>query len=67
MKIELTKKEADYLSNAPFWDWKRAELDLKFEEFWIGDNKKALKKVREYHAGQEKFYRELYEKLRSIA
>lgn len=67
MKIELTKKEAEYLSDAPFWDWKRAELDLEFEKLLLGNNKKALKKAHKYHASQEKFYRELYEKLRSIA
>lgn len=28
IKVELTEAEAEYLRNAPFWDWKRAELDL---------------------------------------
>ena len=64
MIVELTKKEADYLSNAPFWDWKRAEIDLMVEGLWLGDNKKELKKAHAFHAKQEKFYKDLYHKLK---
>lgn len=43
------------------------EANDAMEKLWLGNNKKALKKSHKYHASQEKFYRELYEKLRSIA
>ena len=63
MKVNLTKREAEYLRSAPFWDWKRVEIDIQFEEVWLGDNKKELKKVHKANARGEKFYRVLYEKL----
>ncbi len=63
MRVNLTKREAEYLRSAPFWDWKRAELDIQFEKIWLGDNKKELKKAHKANAKEEKFYRNLYEKL----
>lgn len=63
MIVHLTNKEAEYLRDKPFWDWKRVELDLMFEKAWMGDNKKELKKAYKFHAKREKFYYNLYKKL----
>lgn len=63
MKVNLTKKETEYLNDKVFWDWKRTELDLKFEKAWLGDNKKELKKAHRFHTKREKFYYNLYRKL----
>lgn len=50
IKVELTEAEAEYLRSAPFWDWKRAELDLLWHK---------TDKVQEAHD----WYKNLYKKL----
>lgn len=61
MKIELTEEEREYLWNAPFWDWKRAELDLQF----CKNSKMFYDEVREVELEEHvKWYKNLYEKLR---
>lgn len=60
MKIELSDDERDYLADKTFWDWKRAEVDVMCTRApWI-ENEEAKK----YFAGQEKFYKDLYNKLK---
>lgn len=60
MKIELSDYERDYLADKTFWDWKRAEIDVMSIPLFFKSNKKAAKKIREI----EKFYRDLYNKLK---
>ena len=60
MKIELSDDERDYLADKTFWDWKRAEIDVMF----VKDPRIASDKVRRYWAEQEKFYKDLYNKLK---
>lgn len=58
-KITLTNDERDYLADKTFWDWKRAEVDaMCVKAPWV-----ANEKAREYFAEQEKFYKDLYNKL----
>lgn len=60
MKIELSDDERDYLADKTFWDWKRAEIDVMCTKApWI-ENKEAKK----YFAEQEKFYKDLYNRLK---
>lgn len=60
MKIELSDDERDYLADKTFWDWKRAEIDVMCTKApWI-ENEEA----KEYFAEQEKFYKDLYNKLK---
>lgn len=60
MRIELSDEERDYLSDKTFWDWKRAEVDVMLVKApWV-ENEKA----RKYFTKQEKFYRDLYNKLK---
>lgn len=58
MKIELSNGERDYLADKTFWDWKRAEVDV-----WSARNY-GNKESKEYFDSWEKFYRELYNKLK---
>ena len=60
MKIELSDDERDYLADKVFWDWKRAEVDVISIPLLFKGNKKAAKKIREV----EKFYKDLYNKLK---
>lgn len=60
MKIELSDDERYYLADKVFWDWKRAEIDVMSIPLLFRHNKKAAKKIR----AVEKFYRDLYDKLR---
>lgn len=60
MKIELSDDERGYLADKTFWDWKRAEVDVMF----VKDPRIASDKVRKYWAEQEKFYKDLYNKLK---
>lgn len=57
--MRLTKKEREYLSDKPFWDWQMAKIDLKSADIFHSDDKKMFKEV--YKA--EQFYRKLYYKL----
>lgn len=59
-KIALTDDERDYLADKAFWDWKRAEVDVMSIPLLFKDNKKAAKKILEV----EKFYKDLYNKLK---
>lgn len=59
-KIALTDDERDYLADKTFWDWKRAEVDVMF----VRDPRIASDKARKYWAEQEKFYKDLYNKLK---
>lgn len=63
MIVHLTKEEAEYLSEKPFLDLTRVELDLMFENAWIGNNKKELERAHKFHVKRKKFYRDLYKKL----
>lgn len=60
MKIELSDNERDYLADKVFWDWKRAEIDVMSIPLLFKCNKKADKKIR----AVEKFYKDLYNKLK---
>lgn len=60
MKIELSDDERDYLSDKTFWDWKRVEIDVMVAR----DPRMAKEEVRRYWAKQEKFYRDLYNRLK---
>ena len=63
MKIDLTRKELEYLQDRPFWVWKRTELDAKIAEIWVGGKEKLKKSdVRAYRKA-EKWYKDLYIKL----
>lgn len=63
MIVHLTEQEAEYLRDKPFWDCKRAELDLMFENTWVFNTEEELEKAHKFHVEQEKFYRNLYKKL----
>ena len=56
MRINLTKEEAEYLQDAPFWDWKRAEIDVWAVKLHPEADRKPFEE-------KEKFYRDLYHKL----
>ena len=58
MKIELNEQEMMYLRSAPFWDWKRAEIDADMAEI---NNYRLYDK--EYYVEQIKFYKNIYLKL----
>lgn len=58
MKVELTDKEMEYLQNKVFCDWKRAEIDT-----WSIGPLKLKGKIVKIIKAEEKWYRELYEKL----
>lgn len=58
--VKLSDYERDYLADKTFWDWKRAEVDVMSIPLLFKGNKKAAKKIREV----EKFYRDLYNKLK---
>lgn len=58
--VELSGYERDYLADKTFWDWKRAEIDVMF----VKDPRIGSDKAREYWVEQEKFYHELYDKLK---
>lgn len=60
MKIELSDDERDYLSDKAFWDWKRAEIDVMVAR----DPRISKEETRKYWAKQEKFYRDLYNRLK---
>lgn len=59
-KIALTDDERDYLADKTFWDWKRAEVDVMYTKAPSILNEEAKK----YFAEQEKFYKDLYNKLK---
>lgn len=58
MKVELTEKEADYLADKTFWDWKRAEIDV-----WSIGPLHIKGKLAKIIKKEEKWYRDLYVKL----
>lgn len=58
--VKLSDDERDYLADKTFWDWKRAEIDVMF----VKDPRIASNKARKYWAEQEKFYKDLYNKLK---
>lgn len=60
MRVDLTKEEAEYLMDKPFWDWKKAELDVYTTRILTGDKKgrPAQSLIR-----RERFYYDLYKKL----
>lgn len=60
MKVKLSDDEREYLADKTFWDWKRAEADVLSIPLLFKDNKKATKKILE----AEKFYKDLYNKLK---
>ena len=59
-KIALTDDERDYLADKAFWDWKRAETDVMTIPLLFKGNKKVAKRIRD----AEKFYKDLYGKLK---
>lgn len=59
-EIALTDDERDYLADKAFWDWKRAEIDVLF----VKDPRIGNKGARKFWAEQEKFYKDLYNKLK---
>lgn len=59
MKYELSAEEREYLADKTFWDWKRAEIDVRTANISSKGNKQYMKMVEE----EERFLRELYNKL----
>lgn len=60
MIVHLTKEEAEYLSEKPFWDWKRAELDNYTIRVLSGNQRGYGSQTM---IRKEKFYYDLYKKL----
>lgn len=60
MIVHLTEKEAEYLRDKSFWDWKRAELDNHIIRTLAGNRKGygTQSMIR-----KEKFYYDLYKRL----
>ena len=58
--VKLSDDERDYLADKTFWDWKRAEVDVMCTKApWIEDEE-----AKKYFAEQEKFYKDLYNRLK---
>lgn len=55
---KLSDDEREYLADKTFWDWKRAEIDACVANHW------GTKEAKEFWAGQEEFYKGLYNKLK---
>lgn len=57
---KLSDDEREYLADKTFWDWKRAEIDAML----VKDPRIGSEKARKYWVEQERFYHELYDKLK---
>lgn len=58
MKVNLSKKEREFLQGKVFWEWKYAEIDLWSIKAFSNDPAR-LRPIEE----AEEFYRKLYVKL----
>ena len=55
---KLSDDERDYLADKTFWDWKRAEIDARLARY------EGTEEAKEFWNSEEKFYHELYDKLK---
>lgn len=55
---KLSDDEREYLADKTFWDWKRAEIDARLARY------EGTEKAKEFWNSEEKFYHELYDKLK---
>lgn len=55
---KLSDDEREYLADKTFWDWKRAEIDARLARH------EGTEKAKEFWNSEEKFYHELYDKLK---
>lgn len=55
---KLSDDEREYLADKTFWDWKRAEIDAHLARH------EGTEKAKEFWNSEEKFYHELYDKLK---